>query len=1292
MDIEIQGNSHSLSDGVTVIGRGEDADIRIDSSSLSRLHARFVLSGGTITVEDLGSKNGTQVNGTKISGQTAISKGDTVKVADIECRLIYAAAPQATPQAKSRPDGNGHSRVRKSKNSEMIKKMIIAAVAAAVLIAGYVYISGLEPQALKNARMLMDDVEAEMETVAVSDNIEANADMLEKLASFKSDLKTGVPSEYREAFKRTAGLISEIDEHISALDMRNRELEQTQRIAEAIRTIETTAADFKNKSLDLDTALRTLENIAAAQPRTEAGQRARKAIADIRAEVTAAETAVLEEAVNTALAKAREGDFRMSLNAIDTALAHPFRFSAAEANTRLTETRTAIIGMAVKQFTAAADKAVADARTEDCGRIQFQLTQVKKLIDLPEIEGLYTAAMQKIDAIKNERMARARARLAKELEQMEGLIGKRMYAQAAEGYAQLLKTESEPELMQELRRKLSDAELLTIGKKLIMDFVNKQKGMRVENVGFIASLSEQSVNLEVDGVSMALTWDKLRDEELNYLLKLALEKERNAEGWLAYALLLQKVGKGRAADEAILTALNMSAQIRNKYPDLAAAALAGLRKRREEALAERDAKKEADAARRTELARNKVRKITDFAFDNLGIGGAGGIFTPASSPVDSNFMLFSCDMTGCNRSDDGGKTWRLIDHRQMRDTHHCKPWFHGKDVNIVVWRDRISRDKGWNWKPFASGTPPWGDGRNVKYTICNSAPDPVICVGTAAGIWEGRAGGGFSQLLPGACAGMVILPEGLALAAVNNTVYRWIPGDGKPQALPKQGLSGSIIALAAGGTAKKHVIHAATNSGVFTSLDSGQTWKQTQSQSGLHDVVMAVNQTAIAYSCTKAQVYTTLDTGTAWKSSFDTAKFPMGPTNAELTWVQDEMRWCGYVIETGLGVSQGKGDLVMISTQAEWYVSYDAGKTWTGRVNEKVGNASGGTRSRGKYKSIGLEVTSCWDYYINPYDPKKHYCGFSDIGLIASDDRGNSWAHSTQGCPWGNTFYDLAFDPFNKERIFAASSNKHEIISWIGNTAGRGGDGGVCVSENSGAAWKPLTGLPNLPACGLVIDEKLSKPNALVMYVTMWSDGVYKSTDSGKTWTKKPGVGNPGNYHVFQIDIHPVSRDIFVSVSASRQGMNFPVAGGLWKSSDGGDTWTDITKQMDIRWANGFDFHPVNPNIIYLTASATPKQTGAIYKTTDGGKNWKRHREADFPEDYISGRFVTVDPEQPAHVYFSTHGGLYLSTDSGVSWKILEGVPHALGHKVAFDPLDSGTIYVTTGGGGIFRGPKLGAR
>ncbi len=163
-----------------------------------------------------------------------------------------------------------------------------------------------------------------------------------------------------------------------------------------------------------------------------------------------------------------------------------------------------------------------------------------------------------------------------------------------------------------------------------------------------------------------------------------------------------------------------------------------------------------------------------------------------------------------------------------------------------------------------------------------------------------------------------------------------------------------------------------------------------------------------------------------------------------------------------------------------------------------------------------------------------------------------------------------------------------------------------------------------------------------------------------------------------------------------RQGSKFPVAGGLWKSTDGAESWANISTNLDLRWACGFALHPDDPKTIYLAASTGPGlRQGGVYKTTDGGRIWRRViRDDDFAKSgrpgYVHANYVNLHPENPDLVYLGTNThGLWVSADAGQTWQRFDKLPFGPVSNVTFDPQDTKIMYVSTHGGGVWKGHYL---
>ena len=165
------------------------------------------------------------------------------------------------------------------------------------------------------------------------------------------------------------------------------------------------------------------------------------------------------------------------------------------------------------------------------------------------------------------------------------------------------------------------------------------------------------------------------------------------------------------------------------------------------------------------------------------------------------------------------------------------------------------------------------------------------------------------------------------------------------------------------------------------------------------------------------------------------------------------------------------------------------------------------TLGNGLVTTRGLDVTTCYGLHFDPFDPKRMFISYTDIGAFKSEDGGKSWGIATTGIPrdWRNTTYWIEFDPKVKGRAWAVYSRNHDLPRpkmWRAR-AKLNYAGGVGISEDGGKTWKVSnTGMPPTAATHILLDPT-SPVDARVLYVAGFGTGVHKSTDGGKTWQLK---------------------------------------------------------------------------------------------------------------------------------------------------------------------------------------------
>ena len=263
--------------------------------------------------------------------------------------------------------------------------------------------------------------------------------------------------------------------------------------------------------------------------------------------------------------------------------------------------------------------------------------------------------------------------------------------------------------------------------------------------------------------------------------------------------------------------------------------------------------------------------------------------------------------------------------------------------------------------------------------------------------------------------------------------------------------------------------------------------------------------------------------------------------------------------------------------------------------------------------------------------------------------------------PYGGTVPILVADPKTSGTLYAAAAS----------------NGGIYKSTDGGASWVAAsTGIPDRNIAALTIDPVT--PTILYASSTDFglSDfglaGVFKSTDSGQSWTKlpvDPQTFLPGLVQAFAIDPQNTA-----TIYAATNG------NGVLKSTDGGQSWATGNGLPVNANFTSLVIDPQNPATLYAGSTEGSISGVGLFKSTDGGATWNAANSgiAGTTLDVLG---LAIDPQNPATLYasmdtFNSTSGVYKSTDGGGSWALVDG---NIGGPIAIDPQSSTTLYV--GGG-----------
>src|SRR5206468_7334449 len=176
----------------------------------------------------------------------------------------------------------------------------------------------------------------------------------------------------------------------------------------------------------------------------------------------------------------------------------------------------------------------------------------------------------------------------------------------------------------------------------------------------------------------------------------------------------------------------------------------------------------------------------------------------------------------------------------------------------------------------------------------------------------------------------------------------------------------------------------------------------------------------------------------------------------------------------------------------------------------------------------------------------------------------------------------------------------------------------------------------------------------------MQGDGVYKSTDAGKTWTH---VGLADTHAISRIRIHPTNPQlVYVSALGHPYGPNDER--GIFRSKDGGKSWQKVLFRSNHSGAVDLCFDPHNPQLMFAAiwdAYRTPWSLSSggpesgLFKSTDGGETWVEiTRNPGLPKGIIGKIGVSVSGADGKRVYTiveAEDGGVFVSDDAGATWK-----------------------------------------
>ena len=315
--------------------------------------------------------------------------------------------------------------------------------------------------------------------------------------------------------------------------------------------------------------------------------------------------------------------------------------------------------------------------------------------------------------------------------------------------------------------------------------------------------------------------------------------------------------------------------------------------------------------------------------------------------------------------------------------------------------------------------------------------------------------------------------------------------------------------------------------------------------------------------------------------------------------------------------------------------------------------------------------------------PYTFYMGTTGGGVWKTTDAGNNWKNISDGQITVGSIGSISVSESDENVIYVGtgSADPRGNIS-IGN--------GIYKSVDSGENWEFI----GLPKAGLIGKIEIHPRNSDIVYVAALGNifgpnaerGVYKTIDGGKNWEKvyfisnKTGARdveiNPDNENEILASFWTVQRKPWTLVDGSDEG-------GVFMSKDAGKSWKKLTEGLPkgLTGKIQVEYSPANSSRLWAMIQAQKEEEGGLYRSDDGGKTWSRiNRDHKLRQRGWYYSHINADPVNE-NIIYASNTGFYKSVDGGKTFDERLYTQHGDNHGVWINPNDNKIMINCNDGG-----------